>query len=94
MNLPKTKKTLKALEKQIRQIPSFILVLNDGIYNIDDLDGIQFEPEAPWVLAKEGDRILTLFGQTPLLLGGWFGRTVIYQTGENLNQFALITRNI
>jgi hypothetical protein len=60
-NLPKTKKTLKGLEKQIRQIPSFILVVNDRINNIEDLDGIQFESEAPWVLAEEGEPILTLF---------------------------------
>jgi hypothetical protein len=60
-NFPETKKTLKALEKQIRQIPSFILVLNDLIDKLDDLDGIQFESEAPWVLAQEGNQILTLF---------------------------------
>ena len=60
-NLPQTKKTLKEREKQIQQIPSFILLLNDRINNIEDLDGIQFESEAPWVLAEEREPILTLF---------------------------------
>ena len=59
--LPDAKHTIKALEKKMRQIPSFILVLKDRDNKIDDLDGIQFESEAAWILAEEGKTIFTIF---------------------------------
>ena len=60
-NLDETKKTLLKLQEQIKEIPGFILVVSDQHKKLDNLDGIQFESEAAWVLAEEGDPILTLF---------------------------------
>ena len=60
-NIKETKKTLLKLQKEIKEIPSFILVIIDKYQKVENLDGIQFESEAPWVLAEEGDPVFTLF---------------------------------
>ena len=93
-NIKETKKTLGNLGKQIKEIPGFILLILDQYQKLDNLDGIQFESEAPWVLAEEGNPVLTLFCPNTSIVRRFTWRHTDFFDWENLREFALKTRNI
>ena len=61
-NFENTMKSIKALEKNIRQSPSYILVLNDNAKRINNLtNSIQFlQTEVAWVLAEENNPVFSV----------------------------------
>ena len=61
-NFDDTKNSIKALEKSIWQIPSYILILNDRSKMTENLiNSIQsLQTEVVWILAEENDPIFTI----------------------------------
>ena len=85
-NIRETKKTLGNLGKQIKEIPGFILVILDQYQKLDNLDGIQFESEAPWVLAEEGNPVLTLFCPNTSIVRRFTWRHTDFSDWENFKR--------